>query len=320
LVSRKATVGLIRASALASALFLAGGAIPFVGPIAMLLAPAPVIIYAVRRSAALSRAIGSVVLAALAVLIAGGPLAFLAYTVSFGLGTVAMSYMLEREVRFELNVAVTTALVLAAGTIAALAMTGSPQALADAVHSTLSAAASRSEALYKAVGLTSMIGPTKAREHLVDLTVRLSPALAAITVALAALANMAVFWWMAGQRRLSYSLFGDLARWSAPQWLIWLFIATGFALFAPLRPARAAALDGFVFVAAVYFCQGLAVMAYYLRVLATPVAWRGLVYFLVIVQPIIAALVSAVGVFDLWVDFRRLKPRDREAGGLGDFL
>ncbi len=72
--------------------------------------------------------------------------------------------------------------------------------------------------------------------------------------------------------------------------------------------------------AAVYFCQGLAIMAFYFRVLVMPPLARGLIYFVTAVQPVLAVLVCAAGIFDLWIDFRRLKPPSQEAGNFGDFL
>jgi hypothetical protein len=35
---------------------------------------------------------------------------------------------------------------------------------------------------------------------------------------------------------------------------------------------------------------------------------------------VLAVLVCAAGIFDLWVDFRRLKPPSQEAGSFGDFF
>jgi uncharacterized protein YybS (DUF2232 family) len=115
-------------------------------------------------------------------------------------------------------------------------------------------------------------------------------------------------------------LFNDLVRWSAPDWLIWVLLAAGFGLFIPIVALSTIALDLFVCMAAVYFCQGLAIMAFYFKVLAMPPLARGLIYFVTIVQPVLAALVCAVGIFDLWIDFRRLKPPKQEARNLGDFL
>ena len=310
---------MVRASVLSAALFLAGGAIPFLGTIVILFTPAPIVNYAVGRPGAVWRTIGAVLLAAAGVLAAGGAYALLAYAVTFGLATTLICCMLEYEARFETIVAVTTATVLLAGSVAALLATGSPAAIVSEVREGLSAGIARSEEMYKLLGMSGGVeAETKAK--LVDMIVELTPALVGITTAFAVLINLSLFWRTAGKQRLPYKLFGDMVRWSTPQWLIWVFIATGFALFIPLAPARTAALDGFICVAAVYFCQGLAVIAFYLKMLSMPAPWRGVIYFVAAAQPLLAALVSGVGVFDLWVDFRRLRPPGQEAGTFSDLL
>jgi len=318
-VTLKSVIGLIRASALSAALFLAGGAIPVAGALLMLLTPAPIIGHAVGRSAAVWRTMGAILLTAATVALAAGPFALMAYTVSFGLATAIICYMLERGMGFESVVAVTTAVVLAAGSVALLIASGSPAALAASFRDGLSTALARTDDVYKLLGISPVL-EKDARARLVDMIVKLGPALCAITAAFAVLINLAVFWRWVGKNRLSYKLFGDLVRWSTPEWLIWVLIATGFALFVPTEPARTVALDGFICVAAVYFCQGLAVMAFYLKMLSTPAPWRGVIYFIAAVQPVLAALVSAVGVFDLWVDFRRLRPPSQEADTFSDLL
>jgi uncharacterized protein YybS (DUF2232 family) len=318
-VTLKAVIGLIRASALSAALFLAGGAIPIAGAVLLLLTPAPIIGHAVGRPAAAWRTIAAIMLTATAIGLAAGPFALMAYTVSFGLATAIICYMLERQMRFEAIVAVTAGAVLAAGSITLVIAAGSPAALVATFRDGLSAALARTDEIYKLMGISPA---TEADSHakLADMIVQLGPALAGIAAASAVLINLAVFWRWVGKKRLTYNLFGDLARWSTPEWLIWVLIAAGFALFVPAEPARTAALDVFLGVATIYFCQGLAVMAFYLNVLSTPAPWRGVIYFIAGIQPVLAALVSAVGVFDLWVDFRRLRPPSPEADGFSDLM
>ena len=147
------------------------------------------------------------------------------------------------------------------------------------------------------------------------------PALMAISTALMVLANLAIFWRISGrQQRIGYALFGDLVRWSTPEWLIWVLLVTGFGVFIPIPVMSTIALNCFVCLAAVYFCQGLAIMAFYFRLLAMPSLARVLIYFITIVQPVLAVLVCTAGILDLWIDFRRLKPPSPEARNLGDFL
>lgn len=319
-MTRKELFGLIRASFTAAAMFLAGAVIPVVGGILMLFAPTPVLAYAVGTPGALLR-VGAVLSLAIVMIFAGaGPMAAVAYALSFGLATAIMCHMIERRYPFETIVLCATGAVVVAGTLLAFGIAGSPQALALNMHNDLIAAIERGEKFYKALGIEAAIAP-ETRSAIVDSALRLSPALASISIAFMVLVNLGVFWRMSGrQQRVGYALFGDLVRWTTPEWLIWGLLVAGFGLFIPVPPLDTIALDCFVCIAAVYFCQGLAVMAFYFKVLAMPALARGLIYFVTVVQPVLAALVCAVGIFDLWIDFRRLKPPSEEARNLGDFL
>ncbi len=309
----------MRATALASALFLAGGVVPVAGGIAMMFAPAPILLHAIGLPRAFWRAVACVLLVAGFVALGAGPAAGVGYLVTMGLTTAIICYMLEHQKPFELVVLAVVAAVLMAGAFSAVAITGSPAALAATLHHEVAAGMARGEHFSRILGVQSGI-TAETRGDIVDLAVRLAPALIALSAAFAALMNLAVFWRWAGKQRLGYSLFGDLVRWSTPEWLIWVFLAAGFGIFIPFAPLSTIALDCFICVAAVYFCQGLAIMAFYFRLLKMPGLARGLIYFVTLVQPVLGALVCACGVFDMWIDFRRLKPPSREAGSFGDFF
>lgn len=284
-----------------------------------MLTPAPILIYAVGRIHPMSRTIVSIWLAAGLVLIAAGPIGGLSYLICFGIATAMIAYMIEHGYPFEVIVVLTAAVMLAVGTVSALVVAGSPDALLAMMQKGLTAALDRGRDVYKVLGMESGLR-ADTQAAIVRTTVRLSPALAAISAAVTVLLNLALFWRWGGKQRLSHQLFGDLAKWSAPEWLIWVLLATGFGLFIPVPALGTIALDAFICVAAVYACQGLAIMSYYFKMLAMPSVARGAIYFIAIIQPVLAALVCAVGVFDLWVDFRRLKPPSQEADNFGDFL
>jgi uncharacterized protein YybS (DUF2232 family) len=319
LVTRKAAVGMMRAGALAAALYLAGGAIPFVGALAMLFAPAPILGYAAGRSWPVWRAAGAVAIATVLAGAGAGLLAAASYVTSLGLAAVLMCWMLERKLRFEAIVLAVSMVVVLAGAASALAVAGSLGALVSDARQALQAALAHSDEIYRTMGVQSSSNP-EARSRMLDLMVRLSPALAMLTVVFAVLANLMLFWRWVGKKRLDYPLFGDLARWCSPEWLIWPFLAAGFALFVPHPPVRTVAIDSFICVAAVYFCQGLAIVAFYFRVLSMPILVRSAIYMIAVIQPLIAGLLCAVGIFDMWVDFRRLKPRRPDATRLGDLF
>ena len=318
-MTRRAVIGLVRAAALAGAFFLAGGAIPLIGGILMMLAPAPILVYAVGRPSPNLRATIAVLLATAFVAILGGPVGGLAYFVSFGLATAIACYMMERRLSFEMITAIGAAVMVGASVVAALVLVGGPDALIKTVHDELAQGMARGQDFRKLLGIEQTISPDT-QASVISLTMRLSPAFALLVAASSMLLNLRVFWRWAGPQRLAYSLFGDLSRWSAPEWMIWLLLASGFGLFIPVSAISDIALNGFICVAAVYFCQGLAIIGFYFQSLAVPSIVRGIIYFVVFAQPVVAALVGVAGVFDMWIDFRRLKPPSPEANNLGDFF
>ena len=285
----------------------------------MMLAPAPIIVYAVGRPSPILRAIITVLLATALVATLAGPIAGLGYFVSFGLGAAVACYMLERRSSFEMITAVGAGAMVAASVVAALATMGGPDALIKTVHDELAQGMTRGQDFYKLLGMQTTI-PADTQASVISLTMRLSPAFALLVAASAMLLNLRVFWRWAGPQRLTYSLFGDLSRWSATEWLVWLLLASGFGLFIPVPAISDIALNGFICIAAVYFCQGLAIIGFYFQSLAVPSIVRGIIYFVVFAQPVVAALVCIAGVFDMWIDFRRLKPPSPEANNLGDFF
>jgi uncharacterized protein YybS (DUF2232 family) len=310
---------LVRAAVLSAALFLLGGVVPVLGAAAMLCTPAPMLIYALGRPRPFAR-LAAVLAAVLTLLVAvAGQIQSVGFVLSLGLATVLMLVMIRRQWSFESIVFFCTLAMLAAETSALLIWAGSPAALARQIHTSIAAAMSHSTGVYEKLG----VGHAESRQIMdgvLEITAKLAPAMAATLAAVAVLLNLGLVWRWLGKDKVGYQLFGGLVTWRTPEWLIWLLLATGFSLFIPLEPARIAALNGFVLVASIYFCQGLAIMAYYLQMLAMPRIVRVAIYVIALLQPILAGLVCLTGVFDMWIDFRRLKPPSREAGSIDDFF
>ncbi|HEV3114207.1 MAG TPA: DUF2232 domain-containing protein [Candidatus Binataceae bacterium] len=314
----KDALDLTRAAALAAAFFLLGGLIPVLGMPVMLCAPVPILIHVLGQSRPYRRLTTVMALTLVLIGLIAGPLQGLGFALSLGLATVLIAVMLKRQWSFELIVFTTTAAMLVAVTSALLVWAGSPAALAGQIHHTVAAAMSQSAPMYEKFGM-SQTESRQISDRMLEITAQLLPALAAMLGALTVLVNLGLVARWLGKERMGYQLFGGLVTWRTPEWLIWLLLATGFGMFLPLEAARLAAINGFVLVASIYFCQGLAIMAYYLQMLAMPRVVRGAIYVIALLQPVLAALVCLAGVFDMWIDFRRLKPPSQEAG-LDDFF
>ncbi len=109
-------------------------------------------------------------------------------------------------------------------------------------------------------------------------------------------------------RRIQWLSNENLREWKGPESLVWGLIACGFVLFVPgLEFLRVLALNVLLVIAACYFAQGLAIIAFFFHKNNVPRFLRGLTYVLIVFQQILTLLVVGLGLFDLWGDFRRLR-------------
>jgi len=100
---------------------------------------------------------------------------------------------------------------------------------------------------------------------------------------------------------------GDFASWKSPELLVWPLIVAGFLVAFADGMARQVGLNLLVILLPVYFLHGLAVVTHFSRRKGIPPLLRGMLYvFLLLFNPL-PMIVTGVGVFDLWADFR--KPR-----------
>jgi uncharacterized protein YybS (DUF2232 family) len=106
-------------------------------------------------------------------------------------------------------------------------------------------------------------------------------------------------------RKLSFPDFGDLTLWAAPDWLVWIFIAAGGMLFVPVEAVVIVGMNMLIIACMIYMFQGLAIAAYFFKKKQTPRMFRFFFYGLIMVQQYMLVIIVALGLFDLWVDFRK---------------
>ncbi|MCF6179619.1 MAG: YybS family protein [Geopsychrobacter sp.] len=100
------------------------------------------------------------------------------------------------------------------------------------------------------------------------------------------------------------------AQWRLPAVLIWLLIVAGFSLLLPVPLVALAGRNLLAVLLPLYFIQGLAVVCCFLKRKSWPPALKGLIYVLVFLLNPLPLVVTGVGVFDLWIDFRRPRKKD----------
>ncbi len=108
----------------------------------------------------------------------------------------------------------------------------------------------------------------------------------------------------------SYQISGaPFAQWRLPSRLIWILIGSGFLLLLPVEAVELAGRNLLVVLLPLYFLQGMAVANSFLQKKPYPPLVKGLIYLLLLILNPLPIMITCVGVFDLWIDFRR--PRQK---------
>lgn len=97
----------------------------------------------------------------------------------------------------------------------------------------------------------------------------------------------------------------DWSRWAAPEPLVFVLVLGGAVLLLGMPAATTLGLNLLLVVGVVYFLQGLAIVGFFFRAKRVPLVLRVAGYLLIGAQQLLALVVAAVGLADLWVDFRR---------------
>ena len=104
----------------------------------------------------------------------------------------------------------------------------------------------------------------------------------------------------------SFPDFGDLACWKMPDWVVWLVIAAGVLMIVPEEIAQIIGLNGMMILLFLYLLQGLSIVQFFCRKKNIPRYLRALFYALIVIYQYLLVFISAIGLFDIWVDFRKM--------------
>jgi hypothetical protein len=239
-----------------------------------------------------------------------GPVHLALYLALVGLPTIAAICALQSELRIETIIAATVATFLGCLTIVLWASVGDVEALRTAFLEAWRQSFDQSIALYADIGVSEegLSELEAGRDNLGRSLLEALPALTAVGSGAVWLVNLRLAGrWVPWQQTIGWQT------WQTPPWLIWVLIASGFAMFLPGESFSILSRNIFGATLACYFCQGLAIVSYYLQRFGLPRGLRIASYLLIAVQQIVAGLVLVLGIFDFWGDFRRLEPRPADA-------
>jgi uncharacterized protein YybS (DUF2232 family) len=278
--------------------------VPILGLLVSLLAPTPILLATLRyglRTGLLTLGLSALFLAFLF-----STLQSIVFLTEYGVMALVMADAIRRQWSVERTILASTALpAVVSGILLALLISS-----ADLGTLKQHFEEDLSQALRQLAGHEGGLSDAALRSSIQEVfgtVVRLLPALFVLSTAAGALLNYSVV-------RLIQARLGNLAplptitlaQWRAPEGCVWVLIGGGISSFLPLPGLQDVGLNVLVLVSLVYLVQGLGVMVFYMNRASVPPIWRGLVYFLLVIQPLFLLGVAAFGLFDLWCDFRRI--------------
>ena len=105
---------------------------------------------------------------------------------------------------------------------------------------------------------------------------------------------------------IKYPDFGSMDRWESPEFMVWGVIAAGFALFLSRTGIKLFAINSLIVMSVIYIFHGLSIVLFFLNRYHVPRWVRFGVYLLIIFQQIILVGLAMAGLFDQWIDFRKI--------------
>jgi len=98
----------------------------------------------------------------------------------------------------------------------------------------------------------------------------------------------------------------DYKLWKLPEKLIWVEIFSAALALIPMEPFSNIGMNLLILVSVFFVFQGISILVYFFNKWNIPVIFRWLLYIIAIIQSSGTILLLAIGIADIWLDFRRL--------------
>jgi len=295
--------------ALASTVFLliAGVVLPAAGVILIPFVPQPVLLFGLKYGAGLGVAV--LVAAMIGLFVFAGEALGFVYSV-FAVMVGLLFWLLGRLRVVELLVTGVAAAMLATAAGVLLYFYGSWGAMTQNLRGSLIDNLAVALRVHEKMGFPqeSLNLFREKIPEVVEQMLQLLPGLLFVSLCMVVLLNILFLWRRFPDRRAQWLSVATFREWKCPEQLVWALIACGFAFFVPANEVvTIVALNVLLVTGVCYFIQGLAIVAFFFHKNNVPRFLRSATYILIIFQQIFTLLVAALGLFDLWGDFRRLK-------------
>lgn len=297
----------------AAFLLLASAWIPFIGPFLSLLTPLPFLYYATRLGLYEGIKLSAVVVFAIGMTAhLAGRSQMVLFALEFSLIGLGLSELFRRN--FSLGQTVfwgtvfMSLLGLASLFIIGLTKNAGPiemilNYLQAELNTTLKAYEAANPGNEQALRLDGYIKAFMAT------VAKIYPALMILGTGFALWLNIIIAKPLFRIKGIHYPEFVPMDHWKAPDHLIWGVIVSGFALFFSSEPIEFLAINTLIVILAIYLFHGLSITLFFLNKYHVPSWIRIGIYLLIMIQQVFLAVLTLAGLFDQWVDFRKIHKR-----------
>jgi uncharacterized protein YybS (DUF2232 family) len=148
-------------------------------------------------------------------------------------------------------------------------------------------------------------------DQLQDLTKRLFPALVVTSIFSIIWLNLIVGHWLFKKKDPALTKQDALQNWRLPEMMVWLVILAAIAAILPQASFNTFGINLGLALGFLYFAQGLAILSSMLTTWTVSPLLKVLIYSMLFLQSYGMALLAALGLTDVWIDFRkRLREKD----------
>jgi uncharacterized protein YybS (DUF2232 family) len=306
-MKKKDVVGCVGGGAF---ILIASVLIPFIGPFLSLLAPLPFLYYSAKLGiyqGLLLAALGTLAIGLFAKL-TGYP-QMIIFCAEFSLLGIALSELFRRKLDFGQTVFFATVFMLSLGLVflSFLALSKGMGPL-EMTLKYLQAQLTATIEAYKGVGIPqeNAIELAAYGKAFIDTISKIYPSLMIIGTGFAVWLNVVIAKPLFRMGNLTYPAFTPGDQWKAPDILVWGVIVAGFALFLSSGGIELLAINVLIVIMVIYLFHGLSIVLFFLNKYHAPSWLRIGVYFLIIIQQLFFLLLALAGLFDQWIDFRKI--------------
>ena len=284
--------------------------LPFIGPFFSLLLPLPFLFYTSKLGVRRGLITVLITLLAISVIVrlAGYP-QIIIICLEFAIVGLVISEIFRRELSFALTVFWGTLIMLLIGGIF-LFVIGLTKGMGpiELILNYFVSNLNKTIGFYENMGLEpDKVAQLKEYGKIISHVIsQVYPAMLVIGTSFVIWLNVVVSRFIFRLGGIKYPDLGQIDRWQAPEFFVWVVIAAGFALFFKVTGLKFIAINVLIVLSVIYTFHGLSIVIFFFNKYKVPVWIRYGAYILIIVQQLFLIILALAGLFDNWIDFRKI--------------